>query len=119
MSGVMKIYGCLLLLLFLSCKNLFQYHPDEIRLEASEKNLNQKNMDRIHQMPVTGQFKFIVIGDSQRFYDDLEDFVISVNKRNDIAFVVLNGDITDFGQNREYKWISRILNKLITPYIGV
>jgi 3',5'-cyclic AMP phosphodiesterase CpdA len=103
-----------------ACKDLFQFNPNEVRLEEKDKNLNVKNIQKIASLPVRDSFKFIVIGDSQRFYEDLDEFVGNVNSLNDeIAFVLLNGDISDFGLNREFNWINTLLRKLRVPYIGV
>lgn len=101
-----------------SCKKYIEYSPNDVRFDASEKNLNEKNIARLRPAPVDS-FKFIVIGDTQRFYDELNDFVNAVNQRNDIAFIIINGDITDFGQAKEYEWINRELKKLKQPYIAV
>jgi Icc protein len=109
----------LLALCLVSCKDLFQYSPNEVRLDEHEKNLNQKNIQKIRALPPRESFRFILIGDSQRFYEEVDDFVASVNAMDDIAFVVLAGDITDFGLNREYRWMADRLGKLKVPYIGV
>ena len=117
---MIRILLTILLLIHLtSCKDLFQYSPNEVRLEEEEKNLNQKNIARLQAIPVQDQIKFVVIGDSQRFYDELEDFVNNINLQSGISFVLLNGDITDFGLNKEFKWINRILKKLTVPYFAV
>jgi Icc protein len=108
-----------LAMILFSCKGLFQYSPNEVRLEDEEKNLNAKNIAKLSSMPAKQEFRFAVIGDSQRFYDEVEDFVDSINKRDDISFVLLNGDITDFGLNREYRWINNIMKRLKVPYISV
>jgi 3',5'-cyclic-AMP phosphodiesterase len=109
----------LLLINITSCKELFQYSPNEVRLEEEEKNLNQKNIAKLQAIPAQDQIKFVVIGDSQRFYDDLDDFVTNINLQTGISFVLLNGDISDFGLNKEFKWINRILKKLTIPYFAV
>lgn len=103
----------------MSCKDLFQYSPNEVRLDEEETNINLKNIPRIEALPKRDTLKFILIGDSQRFYDQVESFVTEANKRNDISFVVLAGDISDFGLNKEFKWVHRELKKLKVPYIGV
>ena len=120
----MKIfYPLILFILFFlflySCKKLVQFHPNEVRLEESARNLNAKNILRLEAEPKKSTFRFAVIGDSQRFYDELADLVKKVNSYNDISFVLLNGDITDFALNREYKWINRELKKLNMPFIAV
>ena len=106
-------------MLFTACSKMIQYHPNEIRLDASERDLNRKNIARIEALPARDSFKFVVIGDTQRFYDELDDFVAAVNQRSDISFIIMNGDITDFGINREFKWIARSLKQLRIPYVGI
>ena len=108
-----------LLLTLLGCKDLIQYNLQEVRLDEDETNLNLKNIPKIEALPRRDTLKFILIGDTQRFYDQVEDFVTAANKRDDISFVVLAGDISDFGLNREFRWVHRELKKLKMPYIGV
>ena len=103
----------------LSCQGLFQYSPNEVRLEESEKNLNQRNLEQLAARPAKDSFRFIVIGDSQRFYDQLDDFVNTVNRMQGISFVLLNGDISDFGLAREFEWVNRGLSRLTIPYLAV
>lgn len=79
-----------------ACKELFQYSPHEIRLLAHEKNVNARQIAQIASLPAKDTFRFIVMGDTQRFYEEVEDFVQEVNHQPDIAFVVLAGDISDF-----------------------
>jgi 3',5'-cyclic AMP phosphodiesterase CpdA len=103
----------------LSCKKFIEYSPNEVRLSDSEKSLNARNIARIEAAPAGDSFQFAVIGDTQRSYDELEDFVNSVNQRKDVSFVVVNGDITDFGQAKEYQWVNRTLEQLHVPYVAV
>ncbi|HYH14625.1 MAG TPA: metallophosphoesterase family protein, partial [Flavisolibacter sp.] len=107
------------LLSLMSCKDLFQYSPKEVRLEEEEQNINLKNIPKIEALPKKDTLKFILIGDTQRFYDETADFVTAANQRNDISFVVLAGDISDFGLSKEFKWVHRELKQLKVPYIGV
>ncbi len=102
-----------------SCKKAFLYNLNEIRLEENEKDLNAKNIKKIEAMTSKDTLKFILIGDSQRFYDELDDFVEEANQLKDISFIILAGDISDFGLSKEFQWIHRSLNKLSMPYIAV
>jgi len=104
---------------FASCKKTFEYSPHEVRLGENEKNINAKNIAKISSQPVPDSLKFIVIGDPQRAYDELDDFVDGVNQRRGISFVVVDGDLTDFGLNSEFQWINKILSKLKIPSIAV
>ena len=61
--------------------------------------------------------RFITMGDSQRWYDETEDFVKEVNKRDDIDFVIHGGDMSDFGLTKEFLWQRDIMNGLKVPYV--
>jgi 3',5'-cyclic-AMP phosphodiesterase len=97
--------------------SLFEYHPYETNVR--DRNLNAKAIDEI-KASTEGKDTLTVIsmGDSQRFYDDLEDFVKSANRQH-ADFVFLNGDITDFGLKDEYEWIHDIMKRLTIPYVAV
>lgn len=108
-----------LLFLFTSCKKVFKYNSSEVRLEENYRNLNSKNISTIVSAPAKESFSFLVISDSQRSYDQLDDFVKKANSFKDISFVVLDGDITDFGLQTEYIWIAERMKKLSFPFIAV
>ena len=102
-----------------SCEKLVKYNANEIDLEEKYRNLNTKNLDRLRSTTPKNSFSFIVISDSQRSYDELNDFVKKANSNGEISFVVLNGDITDFGLQTEYLWITQRMQKLSFPFIVV
>jgi Icc protein len=108
------------MLAFGACEK-FEYSPNEVKLEESEQDLNQKNIDKIMSMRLDQKstFRIAVISDTQRFYDELDEVVDAINSRNDFDFVVLNGDITDFGIAKEYRWINERMQKLKVPFITV
>jgi Icc protein len=101
--------------LLFSCKNIM-YHPEEVRPNA--KNLNAINIQQLQSQTPKASFKFIMTGDTQQFYDELEDFIEHVNGRHDISFVLLNGDMIDFGWNNEFNWVADRLKKLKVPFIA-
>jgi len=114
------IFTTLVLSIFLiSCEKTFTYNANAIRIEEKDKNQNTKNLERLQSKGQKDSFCFAVISDTQRFYDELDDFVEKVNSYPDISFVVLNGDITDFGLRSEYLWISHRLQKLSFPFLVV
>ncbi len=69
--------------------------------------------------PGDDTIRFVLSGDSQRAYDDLPDFIEKVNKMSGVDFVILNGDISDFGLLQEFKWVENFYSKLKSPYIAV
>lgn len=101
------------------CRDAFQYSPNEVRLKEHESDLNKKNIARIQAAGLKDSIRFVVFGDTQRFYDELEDFVNHMNAGVEADFVILTGDITDFGLQKEFTWITRELNKLKVPFIVV
>jgi Icc protein len=109
----------LLLIIACSCKKLFTYSKNEIQLEEKAKDQNLRNLERLRSNPQQGPFRFVVVSDTQRFYDELDEFVKKMNSYPDISFIVLIGDVTDFGLRSEYLWISERLQKLSAPFIVV
>lgn len=102
-----------------SCDSLFQYNPNEETLLESEKNLTAKNIEKISRIPLTDTTRFILMGDTQRWYDECEDFVQSANQQKNISFVLHAGDISDFGLTQEFKWVHEIMLRLKYPYVTV
>lgn len=102
-----------------SCEGIFQFNPNQITLKESEKNLNAKNVEQIHQRTPGDTLRFIFMGDTQRWYDESSDFIKSANAQPGVDFVVHAGDISDFGLSTEFKWINKIMQKLEVPYVTV
>lgn len=111
------LFTAIIMFLVSGC-SLFEYHPYETNVRGA-KNINATAIREIqsHQSE-DDTIRLIQMGDSQRFYDELDDFVKSANKQR-ADFVLLNGDITDFGIKDEYEWIHDIMRKLKMPYVAV
>jgi 3',5'-cyclic AMP phosphodiesterase CpdA len=68
------------------------------------------------------QFRFAFISDTHigspngTAEEDLRRTVQDINERDDIAFVVLTGDITELGTNKELALAKQILDSLDVPY---
>ena len=108
--------------LLLSGCDLFEFSPNDIRVSDSERDLTAKNLERLLAQPKpTGgdTLRFVFTGDSQRFYDEVEPLVESVNRQRGIAALVVAGDISDFGLRREMQWINDRLRRLKVPYLTV
>jgi len=107
------------LLLIASC-DLIDYHPYDGRLDIHVSEINQKHITRIESAcSQKDTIRFVMMGDSQRSYDETEIFVRSVNQRNDIDFVIHGGDLADFGIKKEFQWIYEIMSKLNPPYVAL
>lgn len=101
---------------------LVEYSPNETRTPAAYHQLTRKSLARLQAQPNPlggDSLRFVFIGDSQRFYDEAEAFVRSVNQQPGIAFVAIAGDISDFGLVRELRWVHDRLRDLKVPYLTV
>jgi len=107
------------LLLSGSCKKPFQFSPHEVHLPAGFTQVNARAIERIGQLPAGRPLRFVLVGDSQRFYEETDAFVLALNQRNDIDFVLLAGDISDFGMRAEFEWVHERLTRLKVPYVAV
>lgn len=104
---------------FLGGCELFDYHPYDARVDG-RTDINRREVERI-EAACSGKdtIRFVLMGDTQRWYDETEDFVKDLNQRNDIDFVIHGGDISDFGMTKEFEWVDRIMRKLTVPYVAL
>jgi len=95
----------MLLLIIHGCEDFFEYSPYAANVKSEFKNSFDTNLFKILSADtiVKDEFKFAVIADSHYNYHELNEAVININSRNDIDFVIVNGDIADHGYNKEYE----------------
>ena len=107
---------CAAVCLLAGCE-VIEYHPYDTRIEG-ETGLTEKNV-RLIEEKTRGkrEFRFAMISDTQRRYDETEKVVELLNRRGDIDFVLHGGDVADFGETKEFLWARDILNKLQMPYV--
>lgn len=103
----------------IGCRDLFEYSPNQVFDDTTPVALNEQNIALLSQTTADDTVTIAFIGDSQRFYDELEDFVEKVNSIPEIDFVILAGDISDFGLLEEFELVTDRLSDLRKPYIGV
>ena len=112
-----------LILLFLTALltacELIEYSPNQTFDKNTPRELNTKNLQLLQANPVDDTIRFVLTGDSQRAYKNAHDLVNVVNRIKGVDFVLLAGDISDFGLLGEMEWINSIFSQLKSPYIGV
>lgn len=115
---IMKYINCFIAFLLLTSCNVFDYHPYDLDIGKEYQQVNARNINRLNELN-TGRdsIRFVFMGDTQRFYDETEDFVKEVNTRNDIDFVIHAGDVSDFGMKKEYLWLEERMRNLKVPYV--
>jgi 3',5'-cyclic-AMP phosphodiesterase len=104
---------------FLHACDSFEYSPNQVYSKSSQVGLNAKNLELLYSQPQDDTITIAFVGDSQRFYDELDLFIDTVNNIAGVDFVLLAGDISDFGLLAEFELINEMLAKLEKPYIGV
>lgn len=113
-----RLLPILVLFLFLSC-NSDEYSPNQTFNRRSANASNEKQIAKLHQRTPGNTIRVAISGDTQRSYAETRLFVDHVNARSDIDFVILNGDISDFGLLAEFNGIYDIYNRLDVPFIAV
>lgn len=72
----------------MSCGDWLEYSPNQTFDHDSPQNLNQVNVEKLlTRIDTDDTVTIAFIGDSQRFYDEVELFVEQVNKMPDVDFV--------------------------------
>ncbi|WP_439882044.1 metallophosphoesterase family protein [Pontibacter sp. MBLB2868] len=100
----------------------FEYSPYEVRLNENEKDINLRNIQRIEALDISpeGSYSFILTADVQGFYEETDALVKDIAWHHaDAAFVLVGGDLTDFGLAKEFKMIHKDFNSLPMPYVAV
>ena len=96
---------------------MIEYHPYDSDIDG-DIHINAKNVERIEQsLKGKREIAFAVVSDTQRWYDETEDAVESINRREPLDFVIHTGDLSDFGAKIEFQMQRDILNKLKVPYV--
>lgn len=97
----------------------FDYGPAVLGAGSRESHLNQRNIERITVasggLHLRG--KFAVLADIHVYYDELAAAVRNLNADTSIDFVVIAGDVTQYGYAGEYRMLSTILSRLRAPVI--
>ncbi len=120
MSSISTAATAILVCVFLfGCEPPFHYSPYGI--ESSAHQLTALNLDRLEQasLPHFAPFRFALTADTHAYYDQMDKLVRVLNRRSDIDFLLIAGDLTDYGMQREYQWKVDLLNKLSIPYLTV
>lgn len=102
----------------ISCDS-FEFSPNQTNSQNSPQLLNEKNFRKLNSIPPDDTVTIAFVGDSQRWYSELDRFVTKVNTIPEVDFILIAGDISDFGLLQEFEWMNKKLSKLNKPYFGV
>ncbi len=102
--------------LLASCNKLTQYSPYDANTEHS--NVNPVNISEILSNQQPGDsLVFIAISDTHTEYSDLRAAVTSINEMEGISFVMVCGDVTDWGLFNEFDDYYHLIRRLDIPFV--
>ena len=119
MRIVIKIAFLINILFMPACEDMFDYSPYTIDFSDENRNVNQRNIEKLHAREKNDTITIAFTGDTHLFFDETEWFVNNVNKNHSIDFVIHVGDFADFGLPKQYLWGNSFLLKLEVPYFVV
>jgi predicted phosphodiesterase len=106
---------------FYGCKKTFEYSPYSAETDKTYTELRtEKNLERIAAGKVeTGRFKVAFLSDTHYFHDELSNAIDLINADNNIMFVVVCGDLSDQGMQKEYTYFYEQATRLNKPILTV
>ncbi|MDD7304033.1 MAG: metallophosphoesterase [Bacteroidaceae bacterium] len=112
-----KLILCLMPCLLMACGDVFQVHPYDVRFNG-ETNILEHHIAEIQaRCGHKDTLRVAFVSDTHGWYSDAKDEVASINRRENLDFVIHLGDLTDTGTTKEFVWIRRILDGLRLPYV--
>ncbi len=109
----------LVLITLTACDEMFDYSPYAIDFSEQNRNVNQKNIEKLLQHEPDDTITIALTGDTHRFYDQMDRFVNKVNQDSLVDLVIHVGDMADFGLPKQFTWGNSFLLKLNSPYLVV
>jgi len=107
------------MVLFLYCCSGFEFSPYDTYIPRDIRNSNEKNIQKIKSLELGNEYHFAVISDVHTSYDELDDCIKNINKQDDIAFVIITGDLTHSGHKDEYLQLYNLLAGFNMPVLAV
>ncbi len=101
-----------------ACEHPFSYSIYDADVPEKYRGTTCKNLSKLAEIvaPPSGTFKIAVLTDVHYNYDNLTTAIDLINRRDDITFVVVAGDITHQGLLPEYLLFMNIMKALDKPW---
>src|SRR5690606_13830883 len=96
-----------------------EYSPNQIFNKNSFRDVNATSLKQLNEGTQDDTIRFVVTGDSQRSHNEVIDFYKKVNSMSGIDFVIVAGDISEYGVLREMNGVAKSLDNLNVPYFAV
>jgi predicted phosphodiesterase len=115
-AAIRKTPPVALLLPLAAC---LEYSPHAIPMDDDETAIHARALERLLATPEPDVLRFVVVGDTQGDFDEVEDLVASVNRIEGLSLVIQVGDFTHQGTAPEYEAMNRLFQGLRVPYFVV
>lgn len=103
----------------LTACEMLESHPYDAHI-TGERGINATNIRKIEEAAKGKKtFRFAMLSDTQRWYDETEKAVKAINARGDIDFVLHGGDQADFGATQEFLMMRDIMNGFEMPWVSI
>jgi len=96
-----------------------EFSPNQKFNSSSPENVNATQISKLAQKKPGSVIRIAVSSDTHTDYNDSRAFVNYVNTTGGFDFVMLNGDITNFGLLTEFEGIEKIYEGLNVPFVTV
>lgn len=119
------IFGfCILCLagLFSACDHPFSFSPFEATIPEALRNTNEKNLKRILALDSLRNDSLITIAllsDTHYHFNALVDALEKINSQDAVDFIIVTGDFTENGLQKEYEFFYQLMEKANKPYVTV
>ncbi len=116
----MNFYRNFPVFIFLFCLGCeFKLSPYSAKIPKQEKNTVTLARVKASESSAGSDFKVAFLSDTHNYYDRLGDAVKKINGNGPYAFVIVTGDVTNFGLVDEFEASVKEFNGLSFPYFVV
>jgi 3',5'-cyclic-AMP phosphodiesterase len=104
-----------------ACDQPFSYSPFQVDVPQSIRNTTQVNLERIAAIDTVSNdtFRVALIADTHYHFEALKDALNHINRRNDLTFIIVAGDISENGLQKEFELFHSIMSSSKLPYLTV
>lgn len=106
---------------FWACDDPFSFSPFEVNVPENFRNITRRNLELIaaNDTASSEPFKVALISDSHYHFEELEAAINHINQRIDISFIIVTGDISENGLQKEFELFHTRMVRARVPYLTV
>lgn len=98
------------------------FSPFTTDLDDSERDHTERNLERLQggmqrALVADRPLRIALLSDTHSSYDELAEIVELIRARDDVAFVLHLGDLSDYGLRHEYSLALEHLQRLDVPFV--